>query len=551
MISPYTASQRFFSQPSAEELEEHEYQRALAVISNHHHRQAEKEAVTRRQQQAAAARQRHLASLAAELEQRRQQAELLASHHAKIVRTQRAQARLAAAECQFAVKEFLRQVCRICTHLPGLVLTLPQSSTCRPHDAKFKPLPDALKRRPASEPDADVSESIRDFLSSFGPRPTRLEKPKNFNEEPLKSAEDFLSSLFPSLVLHAQPAASTETAQSRAVDNRKEAALAADVAEPKGSARGAESADVASPPGPSNLSPVGGAAPPVETTVAETQQVQIDRTTSLSSVESIRSNLTKVQAAFAFPVDLDHYDPSTDAHDETASVSSTSSSDLTRLIPYTSVNKPVYKYEHELNGLLEELDKIDSHGDAEVRGRRKEVVKAVERALEGVERVIVSLVEKRLSLVGPSTPVIEEPLKGFDVGEDVIETGLPVSTEEQIDDPVAVGDVEVPEQSAPARLEAVAAVSVEESCPAKEIIPESKTLAVSDWTTTAPHVEFSPTEPNSRLPAQTPAPEPVEPTVTESKPQLPAEEAVLVLDSDEGKGRESDIGRIGLWPYSG
>jgi hypothetical protein len=481
VISPYTASQqRFFSQPSAEELEEHEYQRALAVISNHHRRQAEKEAVTRRQQQAAAARQRHLASLAAELEQRRQQAELLASHHAKIVRTQQAQARLAAAEHQFAVKEFLRQVCRICTHLPGLVLTLSQNPTYQPHDAKFKPIPDALKRRPASELDADVTEPIRDFLSSFGPRPTHSEKPKDFNEEPLEPVENFLSSLFPGLVFHPQPAASTETTQSKAVENRKRVVLAADVAEPEGSARGVESADVANTFGPSNSSPVEETASPVEPTVADAREAQIERVTSLSSVGRIRSNLTKAQADFALPSDLDHYDPSTDAHDETASVSSASSSDLTRLIPYTSVNKPVYKYEHELNGLLEELDKIDSHGDAEVRGRRKEVVKAVERALEGVERVIASLVEKRLSLVGPSTPVIEEPLKGFDVGEDVIETGLPVSTEEQIDDPVAVGDVEVPEQPAPAQPEAVAAVSVEESCPAKEIIPESKTLAVSD-----------------------------------------------------------------------
>ena len=495
VVSPYTASQqRFSSQPSAEELEEREYQRALAVISNHHRRQAEKEAATRREQQAAAARQRHLASLAAELEKRRQQAELLASQHAKIVRTQQAQARLAAAERQFAVNDFLRQlkgarsVRHICTHLPGLILILPQNSIYQPHDAKFKPLSDVLKRRPTSEPNADVTEPIRDFLSFLGPRLTHLEKPKNFGEEPLKSVEDLFSSLVPNFVFHAQPAASTQTPQSKTVDNRKGTALAVDVAEPKGSARGTESADVASTSGPTNSSPVEETAPPVEPTVAETQQAQIDRTTSLSSVERIRSNLTKVQADFALPADLDHYDPSTDAHDETASVSSASSSDLTRLIPYTSVNKPVYKYEHELNGLLEELDEIDSHGDGEVRERRKEVVRAVERALEEVGRVVGEVVEKRLSLVGPSTPVIEEPLKGFDIGEDVIEAGVPAPTEGRIDGPVAVGDVEVPEQSTPAQPEPVAAVSTEQSSPPKEVIPESKTLTGSHETTTVPQV---------------------------------------------------------------
>ena len=348
------------------------------------------------------------------------------------------------------MKEFLRQVCCICTHLPVLVLTLSQNPTYQPHDAKFKPIPDVLKRRPASA-DADVTESIRDVLSSFGPHSTHSEKPKSFDEEPLEPVENFLSSLFPGLVFHPQPAASTETTQSKTVENRKGVALAADIAEPKGSARGAESADVANTFGPSNSSPVEETASPVEPAIADTQEAQIERITSLSSVERIRSYLTKMQAAFALPTDLDHYDPSTDAHDETlASVSSTSSSDLTRLIPYTSVNKLVYKHEHELNGLLEELDRIDSHGDAVVRERRKEVVKAVERASEEVGRVVGEVVEKRLSLVGPSTSVIEEPLKGFDIGEDVIEAGLPAPTEGRIDDPVAVGDVEVPEQSTPA-----------------------------------------------------------------------------------------------------
>jgi hypothetical protein len=139
---------------------------------------------------------------------------------------------------------------------------------------------------------------------------------------------------------------------------------------------------------------------------------------------------------------------------------SASSSDLTRLIPYTSANKLVYKYGHEPNGLLEELDTVDSHGDAGVRERRKEVVKAVESALEGVECVVGEVVEKRLSLVGPSTPVVEEPLKGFDIDEDIVDKVSPAPTEEPADAPVANDDIDAPEQSTPEQLEAVAAVSV-------------------------------------------------------------------------------------------
>ena len=37
---------------------------------------------------------------------------------------------------------------------------------------------------------------------------------------------------------------------------------------------------------------------------------------------------------------------------------------------------------------MEELDRIENHGYAEVRGRRKETVNAVKRASEGVEHIV-------------------------------------------------------------------------------------------------------------------------------------------------------------------
>ena len=107
--SAYPAPRKHF-QPSAEELEEREYQQALTVIYNYRHRQAEKEAATRRQQQAEAARRRYLASMANELEQRRQQEELFAAGRAEALRTQWARDRLATAERRIAVDGFLRQL---------------------------------------------------------------------------------------------------------------------------------------------------------------------------------------------------------------------------------------------------------------------------------------------------------------------------------------------------------------------------------------------------------------------------------------------------------
>ena len=168
--------------------------------------------------------------------------------------------------------------------------------------------------------------------------------------------------------------------------------------------------------GPSNSSPFEETAPFVEPTVTETEQAQVDRTTPLS-VEHIQNSLSNPQTDFVLPAELDHYTPSTDDHGKTASALPVSSGSSARLIPYASTNKLVYKHQHELNRPLEELGKIDSHCDAEVMERRKEVVQAVERGLEGGERIVGEVVEQRPSIIGPFPPVIEGPLKGFDIDE--------------------------------------------------------------------------------------------------------------------------------------
>jgi DNA-binding PucR family transcriptional regulator len=143
-----------------------------------------------------------------------------------------------------------------------------------------------------------------------------------------------------------------------------------------------------------NSSPIEETAPFVEPTVTETEQTQVDRITPFS-VEHIQNSLANPQTDFVLPTELDHYTPSTDDHDETESAFPVSSGSSTRLIPYTTTNKLVYKHQYELNGLLEELGKIDSHCDAEVMERRKEVVQAVKRGLEGGERVASEVVEQR------------------------------------------------------------------------------------------------------------------------------------------------------------
>jgi len=451
---------------------------------------------------------------------------------------------------------------------------------------KRKPLVDALKQRLATESDADITEPIQNILSSLGPSPVQPEKPKDSGEDAAKLIKNLLSSIFPDLVFHAQPqpTPSIEGVQPSVSDKGKGRARAADVEEvqkpaPTSEFAGESFADIlrhvtelskstTAPRSPHEAGPSELSSPPSTRQAAtEREQGQIDRAIALSSVEHVQDTLTKLQADFVLPAKLEHYTPSTDDRDETASVSSVSSSDLTKLIPYTSVNKPVYKYENELNGLLEELDRIDSHGDAEVRERRKEVVKAVEKALEGVEQGVGQAVEKRLSLLSAATSAPGGPLRGFDVDEDIVEDVAPA--QELVDTPVFIDDIMVPEPLTPAQVEETVAA------PADQILPESDTPIVAytiadlpiEPTSTESDAEASTvtiapasveltsvTEPDpttSQVQANATAtvdtfllPEQVSPPSPANKPQeidSDTDEEVLVLDSDTEKSDWSDL----------
>ena len=498
-VPSYPSRVDFLRQPSAEELEEREYRQALEIIANHRRRQAEEQAAIRRQQLAETARQRYFAALAAELEQRRQE-ELLAARRSELIRAQRARERLVAAERQHAIDAFLRQlnapqlVCDFRIHVTcTLLIDFCPQLTRQPHVTKRKPLVDKLKQRLGTETDTDIADTIKSILPSLEPRSIESERPKELNkgtsepsEEEANVIESLLSSIFPGLVrVQPRPSSPAEKPQSSVSDKGKGKSRAvADEAsqKPAPKSKPADKASAEIPrhimdpskrtrtpspdeAGPSKPSPP---SPSTEPIITESEQVQIGRTVALSSIQNVQNTLTKLQAGFVLPTELDHHTPSTDDRDETASISSVSS-DLTKLIPFTNTNKPVYKYENELNGLLDELDRIDSHGDAEVREKRKEAVKAIEKALESVEQVVSEAVEKRLSLVS-SAPAGDEPFKGHDAEEDLAEGVAPAR--EQVDTP-AVDDAPVVESSTPAQAEDAVVIPAEVPSPAEETPLES------------------------------------------------------------------------------
>ncbi|KAJ6577171.1 hypothetical protein B0H19DRAFT_1118444 [Mycena capillaripes] len=96
---------------------------------------------------------------------------------------------------------------------------------------------------------------------------------------------------------------------------------------------------------------------------------------SAAAVYKVARTFRTLATEFAFPTQLD-FTPSA------------SGGYLAAQLPYTPRNAPVRHYEHALNGLLAQLDAIDSEGDAAVRRQRKFVVGMVEKALEELDRIV-------------------------------------------------------------------------------------------------------------------------------------------------------------------
>ncbi|KAI0285165.1 hypothetical protein BC826DRAFT_1123659 [Russula brevipes] len=108
----------------------------------------------------------------------------------------------------------------------------------------------------------------------------------------------------------------------------------------------------------------------------------------LTMIRTVRSQASALQSAFKFPpvLDFDHSDFAISAN-----------------------NAPVRAYEYALNGLLEQLDAIESDGNEEIRDARREVVREVEKALEDVERKVKERAPRA------TIEVTKEELKGYDV----------------------------------------------------------------------------------------------------------------------------------------
>lgn len=134
----------------------------------------------------------------------------------------------------------------------------------------------------------------------------------------------------------------------------------------------------------------GRAASPARSAASTSNSTVVPQPASpLTTIRAVRSQFSALESAFKLPpvLDFDHSE-----------------------LAVSPNNAPVRAYEHALNGLLEQLDAIESDGDEELRNVRRDVVREVERALEAVEEKV-----RERTPQGPVREATKEEVNGYDV----------------------------------------------------------------------------------------------------------------------------------------
>ncbi|WVR03438.1 hypothetical protein IAU60_000429 [Kwoniella sp. DSM 27419] len=106
---------------------------------------------------------------------------------------------------------------------------------------------------------------------------------------------------------------------------------------------------------------------------AQTETTESDTTSSsLSTLDSIESQLSTLQSSFTFP--------------EKLAFAQTSQENSAAPLLFNKVNSSYHAQAHALLQLLLKADGVASNGEREVRKRRKQVVRAVEQEIENLEQ---------------------------------------------------------------------------------------------------------------------------------------------------------------------
>lgn len=146
---------------------------------------------------------------------------------------------------------------------------------------------------------------------------------------------------------------------------------------------------------PVNIDTAATSAPSIPEPPSPTESVRSNNSTiSILSIDKIESSFHELRDSFTFPPSLDFVATATQPDDAVQGADAVE-------LAFTPTNAPLRAYEHALNGLLAQLDEVESEGDESVRGRRREVVREVEMELEKIDRRIREMksgeVERRMA----------------------------------------------------------------------------------------------------------------------------------------------------------
>lgn len=243
-------------------------------------------------------------------------------------------------------------------------------------------------------------------------------------------------------------------------------------------------------------------------------------THSILSIYKIESSFNDLRSSFTFPSTLDF---------------SSNSNELA----YTPTNTPVRVYEHALNGLLAQLDEVESEGDEEVRGRRREVVRKVEKELEELEGKVEGLRKESVKVEVKEVKEVKEGDELREEVEEVKEVEAKVEVEEakdvevqpeveQVKDEEMKIEVEGQEEAVEDQQQPEIVISTSESTPTPTTpATDSEPTSTTDPATTAPSVEGD-VAPSADV---TPTPVVVEEIEPSAESAVETEDSVATLSS--------------------
>lgn len=279
-------------------------------------------------------------------------------------------------------------------------------------------------------------------------------------------------------------------------------------------------------------------------------------TLSIHSIDKIESSFHSLRDTFVFPSSLD-FTPSPSAPSPSAVGAQADKTSPTDTLAFTPTNAPLRAYEHALNGLLAQLDEVESEGDESVRGRRREVVREVERELERVEGRVG---EMRRAVMGEDAAVeveveVEEVKEAKEVEPVTIEAAHEAEADitsttvvEQEPQPatttfelVDTSDVAATEFTP--STETISAPAAEDANPHLLTVPVLPAVIISDESPS--HVESSPKPADVELPAANSSPSPSSSDSTPLEPLTFTGEPVSV-DSEPSLPSSSDSSPVSI-----